>query len=120
MVKDYNEIRSGLQKLIQELETHYDDDYESPDGDNFVQVMKNFRDDAIEKFEELEVIYTSMDVAYRDVVGYYGENPDQMKPDEFFGIFKTFTSSWEVKQKRCCFFATNVHNTKITIIKSVQ
>lgn len=95
MVKDYNEIRVGLQKLIEELENHYDEDFEAPDGDNYAQVMRNFRNEAIEKFEELEVRYTSMDVAYRDVVSYYGENPDQMKPDEFFGIFKTFTSSWE-------------------------
>lgn len=101
MVKDYNEIRVGLQKLIQELENHYPDEgQESPDDasseiDNYCQIMRSFRNDAIEKFEELEVRYTSMDVAYRDVVGYFGENPDQMKPDEFFGIFKTFTSSWE-------------------------
>lgn len=98
MVKDYNEIRVGLQKLIQELENHYDEEEETPEGDNYAQVMRNFRNDAIEKFEELEVRYTSMDVAYKDVVGYYGENADQMKPDEFFGIFKTFTSSWEVKR----------------------
>lgn len=105
MVKDYNEIRVGLQKLIQELDNHYpegdddndgnDDDGESDEIDNYCQIMKSFRNEAIEKFEELEVRYTSMDVAYRDVVAYYGENPDQMKPDEFFGIFKTFTSSWE-------------------------
>lgn len=97
LVKEYNEIRVGLQKLIQELDNHYEEGYEAPEGDNYAQVMKKFRDDAIEKFEELEVRYTSMDVAYRDVVTYFGENPDQMKPDEFFSIFKTFTSSWEVR-----------------------
>ena len=35
-----------------------------------------------------------MDVAYKDVVSYFGEDPSDMKPDEFFGIFQTFTSSW--------------------------
>ncbi|KAL9555089.1 hypothetical protein MBANPS3_002512 [Mucor bainieri] len=98
MVKDYNEIRVGLQKLIEELENHYpeeEQDETSSEIDNYCQIMRSFRNDAIEKFEELEVRYTSMDVAYRDVVTYFGENPDQMKPDEFFGIFKTFTSSWE-------------------------
>ncbi|KAL7308771.1 hypothetical protein PS15m_011936 [Mucor circinelloides] len=100
MVKDYNEIRVGLQKLIEELENHYPEDQDSQEDesseiDNYCQIMRSFRNDAIEKFEELEVRYTSMDVAYRDVVTYFGENPDQMKPDEFFGIFKTFTSSWE-------------------------
>ncbi|KAI8353613.1 armadillo-type protein [Choanephora cucurbitarum] len=81
-----------------ELENHYPEDEEEPEGDNFAQVMRNFRNEAIEKFEELEVRYTSMDIAYKDVVTYYGENPDQIKPDEFFGIFKTFTSSWEVSR----------------------
>ncbi|KAG1453587.1 hypothetical protein G6F56_007531 [Rhizopus delemar] len=95
VVREYNEIRVGLQKLIQELDNHYEEDYEAPEGDNYAETMKRFRDDAMEKFEELEVRYTSMDVAYRDVVAYFGENPDQMKPDEFFSIFKTFTSSWE-------------------------
>ncbi|ORZ05858.1 hypothetical protein BCR42DRAFT_427913 [Absidia repens] len=95
MVKDYNEIRSGLQKLLQELENHYGDGYVAPEGDNFAKTMVDFRNNAIDKFEQLEVRYTSMDVAYKDVVSFYGENPNQMKPDEFFGIFKTFTSSWE-------------------------
>lgn len=56
--------------------------------------MYEFRDRAIERFDQLEVRYTSMDVAYKDVVTYFGEDPGDMKPDEFFGIFQTFTSSW--------------------------
>ncbi|KAI8145922.1 hypothetical protein BJV82DRAFT_535287 [Fennellomyces sp. T-0311] len=95
VVKEYNELRSGLQKLIGELEAHYGPDYEAPEGDNFAQTMVAFRDKALGKFEDLEVRYTSMDVAYKDAVSFYGENPGEMKPDEFFGIFKTFTSSWE-------------------------
>lgn len=96
VVKEYNELRSGLQKLIDELDAHYGDDYKPEQGDNFAKTMAEFRDKALEKFEELEVRYTSMDVAYKDAVSFYGENANEMKPDEFFGIFKTFTSSWEV------------------------
>lgn len=109
MVKDYNELRSGLQKLIQELDAHYGPDYQAPEGDNFASVMRTFRDQALEKFEELEVRYTSMDVAYKDAVAFYGENPAEMKPDEFFGIFKTFTSSWEVRYRRHLFLVCNPH-----------
>lgn len=94
-MKEYNELRSGLQRLIQELDNHYGEGYEAPEGDRFAEVLTSFRDQALEKFEEMEVRYTSMDVAYKDAVAYYGENPNEMKPDEFFGIFKTFTSSWE-------------------------
>lgn len=99
VVKEYNELRSGLQKLIDELDAHYGDDYKPEPGDNFAKTMVEFRDKALEKFEELEVRYTSMDVAYKDAVAFYGENPNEMKPDEFFGIFKTFTSSWEVSTR---------------------
>lgn len=99
LIKDYNELRVGLQKLIHELERYADGENELDDNDRFVEVMTAFRDTAIEKFDQLEVRYTSMDIAYKDVVTYFGENPRDMKPDEFFGIFKTFTSSWEVKIK---------------------
>ncbi|KAF1806704.1 hypothetical protein FB192DRAFT_1271756 [Mucor lusitanicus] len=92
--RDYNELRVGLQTLIHELDCHYSNDYEAAPGDNFASVMYKFRDRAIEKFDQLEVRYTSMDVAYKDVVSYFGEDPSDMKPDEFFGIFQTFTSSW--------------------------
>ncbi|KAL0089033.1 hypothetical protein J3Q64DRAFT_1443535 [Phycomyces blakesleeanus] len=100
VIKEYNELRSGISKLIKELKIHYDDSYEAPEDDKYADVMRKFRDEAAEKFDELEVRYTSMDVAYKDVVGFYGENPGQIQPDEFFGIFKTFTSSWEVRQSK--------------------
>lgn len=99
LIKDYNELRVGLQKLIQELDRAPEEEEEqdsSAGQDRFVEVMTAFRDTAIEKFDQLEVRYTSMDVAYKDVVTYFGENPRDVKPDEFFSIFKTFTSSWEV------------------------
>lgn len=94
LIKDYNELRVGLQTLIHELDCHYGPEYESEPGDNYAIAMYKFRDRAIEKFDQLEVRYTSMDVAYKDVVSYFGEDPSDMKPDEFFGIFQTFTSSW--------------------------
>ncbi|KAG1474349.1 hypothetical protein G6F56_000414 [Rhizopus delemar] len=95
LIKDYNELRVGLQTLIHEIECHYGPDYEAEEGDNFASVMNKFRDRAIEKFDLLEVRYTSMDIAYKDVVSYFGEDPSNMKPDEFFGIFQTFLSSWK-------------------------
>jgi hypothetical protein len=97
----------GLQTLIHELDCHYSNDYVAEPNDNYAKVMYEFRDRAIERFDQLEVRYTSMDVAYKDVVTYFGEDPGDMKPDEFFGIFQTFTSSWskaksdiELQQKR--------------------
>lgn len=94
LIKDYNELRVGLQTLIHELDYHYGTDYEAVEDDNYANYMHKFRDRAIEKFDQIEVRYTSMDVAYKDVVSYFGEDPGDMKPDEFFGIFQTFNSSW--------------------------
>lgn len=94
LIKDYNELRVGLKTLIHELDYHYGPDYEAAEEDNYAEVMYKFRDRAIERFDQLEVRYTSMDVAYKDVVSYFGEDPADMKPDEFFGIFQTFNSSW--------------------------
>jgi hypothetical protein len=95
LIKDYNELRVGLQTLIHELDCHYSGEYEAKTGDNFANAMYNFRDRAIERFDQMEVRYTSMDIAYKDVVSYFGEDPSNMKPDEFFGIFQTFSSSWK-------------------------
>jgi len=36
-----------------------------------------------------------MEVAYKDVVSFYGEDPTSTKPDDFFGIFKLFLASFE-------------------------
>ncbi|ORZ21263.1 hypothetical protein BCR42DRAFT_434175 [Absidia repens] len=66
-------------------------------GDKFEPVMSSFRHMAVEKFDQLEERYTSMNVAYNNVVSCFGENPDDMKRYELFSIFKTFTSSWEVR-----------------------
>lgn len=98
LIKEYNELRSGLQQLSQELSTHYDEEnYAANPGDNFASSMHKFCREAVEKFDDLEIRYTSMDVAYKDAVSFFGENPSEMKPDEFFAIFRTFMSSWEVK-----------------------
>jgi cytokinesis protein len=97
LIKEYNELRSGLQQLTQELATHYDEEtYVANPGDNFASTMHKFCRHAIDKFDDLEIRYTSMDVAYKDAVTFFGENPSEMKPDEFFAIFRTFMSSWEV------------------------
>ena len=115
LIKDYNELRVGLQKLIHELERYENDPEDIPENDRFIEVMSQFRDTAIEKFDQLEVRYTSMDIAYKDVVTYFGENPRDMKPDEFFGVFKTFTSSWEVG-----FLLRDVHLQLLNFLNSVH
>jgi len=95
LIKEYNELRSGLQVILEEIERHQSGERDPVPDDQYYKFVSQFQEEAVPKFDELEVRYTAMDIAYKDVVTFFGENASEMKPDEFFGIFKTFTSSWE-------------------------
>ncbi|CAG8599928.1 3863_t:CDS:10 [Ambispora gerdemannii] len=95
LTAEYRQMGTKLNDLALELKKHFDDDVQLEEGDRFPDVMRSFVQKSLEKFEELQVKYTSMEVAYKDVVAYYGEDPNSTKPDEFFGVFKTFVASFE-------------------------
>ncbi|KAI8883189.1 hypothetical protein K501DRAFT_219845, partial [Backusella circina FSU 941] len=67
--------------------------------DTFNKKMTQFRTEAINTFDQVEVRYTAMDVAYKDVLVYFGEDPSHVKPDEFFSIFSKFIADWERSKK---------------------
>ncbi|CAG8584202.1 10129_t:CDS:10 [Ambispora leptoticha] len=92
---EYRQMGTKLNDLALELEKHFGEGVELEEGDRFPEIMRSFVHKSLKKFEELQVKYTSMEVAYKDVVAYYGEDPSSTKPDEFFGIFKTFVASFE-------------------------
>ncbi|SAM05332.1 hypothetical protein [Absidia glauca] len=102
MNMELQDIASGLTTLEKELDR---DDYK--DG-NFVSVMSVFHDEAKKRYTELDDLRKDMQSSYDSLVRFYGEDPGKMAPDEFFGIFSTFVTSWEkcshesrqVKQKR--------------------
>lgn len=92
LIRDFNDLKQDLDKLsyiIDKLD------------DKFKEKMTRFRKEAINTFDQVEVRYTAMDVAYKDVLVYFGEDPSHVKPDEFFGIFSTFMTDWEVKASIC-------------------
>jgi cytokinesis protein len=99
---EFNSVKDGLKEIRAELETHYRD-AETGEGlktcpdDRFYEVMQPFIEDAERRFEEVQEAMAEMSDSYKDCVKFYGENPAIMKPDEFFGIFKTFMSSFEVR-----------------------
>ncbi|KAJ2399160.1 hypothetical protein GGI23_002817 [Coemansia sp. RSA 2559] len=63
-------------------------------NDKFVLSISRFVTNSTEQFEALLAQFTAMEEAYRHSVLVYGENPRSMTSEEFFGIFKTFTSSF--------------------------
>lgn len=38
-------------------------------------------------YDQLQVRYASMDAACKDVLLYFGEDPSNIKPDEFFSMY---------------------------------
>jgi len=57
--------------------------------------MEEYRTSATGRFEELEALYVNVDAKWKDAMVYYGENPRNKRPDEFFNIFARFLSSWK-------------------------
>ena len=95
MTNEYRIMGTKLNDLAIELQKNYTD-VELEENDKFPTIMKDFVRKGKQKFEELQVKYTSMQVAYKDVVTYFGEDVN-IKPDEFFGVFKMFITSFEVR-----------------------
>ncbi|KAG0358937.1 Dishevelled associated activator of morphogenesis 2 [Gamsiella multidivaricata] len=92
---DFNHIKTQLKEIKVELSTHYPDGLKTCADDRFYEVMQPFIETAERQFSRTESAITEMEILYKDCVKFYGEEPTIMKPDEFFGIFKTFTSSFE-------------------------
>ncbi|KAF9115471.1 hypothetical protein BGX27_007724 [Mortierella sp. AM989] len=92
---DYNHIKTKLKEIKAELSSHYPDGLKTCPDDRFYEVMKPFIERAEAQFAVAEISMAEMGELYKDCVKYYGEDSAIMKPDEFFGIFKTFTSSFE-------------------------
>lgn len=88
---EYQSIETDLKKLEIELEQHYP----IKDDDNiFSTTMHRFYKDATTEFKRIVMLSTKMDESYERCVRFYGEDPHKMQPDEFFGIFKEFVTSW--------------------------
>ncbi|KAJ1938026.1 hypothetical protein EC988_007716, partial [Linderina pennispora] len=63
--------------------------------DRFLLTVRRFLIEANEQFDALSSQFTAMEDAYSNSVLLYGEDPRSMTPEEFFGIFKTFTASFD-------------------------
>lgn len=101
---EYQNIETDLHKLEIELQEHYpvnedDEDKKQQEGiielDKFSPTMHQFYKEASTEFKRICMLSSKMDECYDQVVRFYGEDPKKMQPDEFFGIFKEFTNSWE-------------------------
>ncbi|KAF9142652.1 hypothetical protein BGX30_002468 [Mortierella sp. GBA39] len=92
---DFKMIEGKLNDIKAELRSYYPEGRQATPDDRFHEVMTPFILSVEAEFAVTKVAMAEQDVLYKECVKFYGEDPVNMKPDEFFGIFKTFTSSFE-------------------------
>ncbi|XP_037915647.1 disheveled-associated activator of morphogenesis 1 isoform X2 [Hermetia illucens] len=98
MDKDIQMLRTGLTEVSREIEFHRSAGPPQP-GDRFLPVMREFHAQASVRFAELEDKYQDMKTRFDRAVRLFGEDGSIVQPDEFFGIFDAFISSFmEAKQ----------------------
>lgn len=101
---EYQSIEQELSKLESELKEHFplpDNSGSAEEGeglkelDKFAIEMHQFYKESSTEFKRIQMLSKKMEESYDQTVRFYGEDPKKMPPDEFFGIFKEFTTNWE-------------------------
>lgn len=87
-------LRDGLSKIKQELTDHLG---VVGDDDRYGKQMLIFYQRAKQQLEDLEDDVKNAESTFTDAINYYGEDDKNMSSSEFYGIFKTFVTSYKVK-----------------------
>lgn len=93
MDKDIAMLRNGLVEVSREIEFNRGAGTPPP-GDRFLPVMREFHAQASVRFAELEDRFQDMKTRFDRAVRLFGEDGSVIQPDEFFGIFDQFLTSF--------------------------
>lgn len=93
--KSLGELRTGLQSIRKELTEHFSD---MELTDKYGKQMWAFVGRATSQLEDLVDEVNHAGSTFSEVVKYYGEDEKNYNSSEFYGIFKTFVTSYQV----CC------------------
>ena len=91
MLEDIRSIRRSLESNFQDK------------NDGYTRKMFRFSAVADEELQEVRDGIVQAEKSLRDVQTYFGEGEEMGRPlqsQDFFGIFRTFTSSWKVSAIR--------------------
>jgi cytokinesis protein len=91
--KGLGELRDGLKSIRKELEEHFSDPLED---DRYGKQMWQFIAKANRQVEDLVDDVNNAEAMFVEAVSYYGEEDKGMSSSEFYGIFKTFVTSYRV------------------------
>lgn len=92
--KGLTELRDGLRSIRQELNEHFS---EVEQNDRYSKQMWGFLGQATRQMEDLNDDVNAADTLFTDVVRYFGEDEKNMTSTEFYGVFKTFITSYRVR-----------------------
>ncbi|KAJ7991315.1 hypothetical protein DPEC_G00296050 [Dallia pectoralis] len=90
--KEVCSIKNGLKDIGMELQ--YQQSRMKHQGDRFVPVVEDFITVASFSFSELEDLLNEAKDKFSKSLKHFGEEKGRMQPDEFFGIFDTFLTSF--------------------------
>jgi cytokinesis protein len=91
--KGLSELREGYKRLRTELEEHHSDNAAE---NRFSKQMWTFAGRAKRDIDDLVDNVNAADSSFADAAQYYGEDEKTMTSSEFYGIFKTFVTSYAV------------------------
>jgi cytokinesis protein len=93
--KDAGDLRNGLKQIRRELAEHFTD---MDQADKYGKQMWNFVGKASSQLEDLTDDVNLADSTFTEVIKYFGEEDKNMSSSEFYGIFKTFVTSYKVRK----------------------
>lgn len=94
--KGLTDLRNGLKTIRQELGEYFADMDQS---DRYGAQMWNFVGKANSRLEDLTDNVNLADTTFTEVLKYYGEEDKNVTSGEFYGIFKTFVTSYKVRSR---------------------
>ena len=93
-----SELRDGLKRIRQELSDHFTD---LEPTELYGRQMWSLVDKATDQVADLTHEVNLADATFNEVVKFYGEEDKNMSSSEFFGVFKTFVTSYKVHISSC-------------------
>lgn len=91
--KEIGNLRSGLKLIEAELQHQQAQSSQGP-VDKFIPVVSQFITVATFSFSEVEESLSEAKELFAKALSHYGEDSSNIQPDEFFGIFDSFMTSF--------------------------
>lgn len=95
LMADFQSMGSRLKQICRELDENFTPEVSLSPEDTFEKIMRDFYNSAAKSYSTLEARYEDMNKVYGTVVNAMGEDPLTVGPDEFFGIFRAFSNTFE-------------------------